>query len=68
MPAVQTFGIYAIHTEQADVAAVDRVTERVDHAPVLIIVKSPFAGRKDENLGAGVSKDQQLHISAKRCG
>ena len=62
--AVKTFGIDGIDAEEANVAAIDGVAERIDQSPVLVIVEASLAGGEDEDLRARVSEDEEFHVAA----
>src|SRR5579859_6660864 len=63
---VPAFAVHAIHTIQLDMALLDAVTERFNHARIFPLEETPHRGRENEDPGPTVAEDQQLHVTIKR--
>ena len=62
--AVEAFGIDAVDTEQAEVAGIQAVFQRVYEAPVFVIEEAALTRGKYQHLGSGMSEDEEFHFAA----
>jgi hypothetical protein len=62
---VETFFVDAVETKDLKASAVDLFVQRIDDLPVLIVIEAGGAGGEEEHRLAGMTEDQQFHISAK---
>src|SRR5262249_23544832 len=59
---VPAFGVHTVDTIKLEMPAVDLVGDSPDHAPVFVLEKASLRGGKDQQRGAPMAKDQQLHV------
>ena len=61
--AIEAVFIEAIDADELEFAGFDGVPESLDHPVVFVFENAVLARREDEQAGASVAKDEQLHFA-----
>jgi len=62
-PRIPALGVYAVHAIHLNPAALQMLTQRPDHAPVLPLVELAERGGEDEHPRPGVAEDEEFHVA-----
>ena len=59
---VEIFAIEAIDADNLNLAGLDAMAERVDHAVILVLEETLFAGGEYEETLTALSEDEEFHV------